>query len=73
MENVEHYRGSTLLSVIGKHSTYILNTRLNDWAENYHLYVEAKASFRKGMGTMDNIYVMHSLISHCINTNKKCY
>ena len=22
---------------------------------------------------MDNIFVMHSLISHCINTNKKIY
>ena len=73
IENVENYRGITLLSVIGKLFTNILNTRLNDWAENYHVYVEAQAGFRKGMGTMDNIFVMHSLISHCINTNKKLY
>ena len=70
IENVENYRGITLLSVIGKRFTNILNTRLNDWAENYHVYFKAQAGFRKGVGTMDNIFVIHSLISHCINTNK---
>ena len=50
IENVENYRGLTLLSVIGKLFTNILNTRLIDWAENYQVYVEAQAGFRKGMG-----------------------
>ncbi|MCG8044774.1 MAG: reverse transcriptase domain-containing protein, partial [Candidatus Thiodiazotropha endolucinida] len=73
VDNVENYRGITLLSVIGKLFTNILNSRLNEWAENYHVYVEAQAGFRKGMGTMDNIFVLHSLISHCVNNNKKLY
>ena len=73
IENVENYRGITLLSVIGKLFTNILNTRLNDWAENYQVYVEAQAGFRKGMGTLDNIFVMQRLISHCLNNNKKLY
>ena len=51
IENVENYRGITLISVIGKLFTNILNARLNDWAENYKVYVEAQAGFRKGMGT----------------------
>ena len=71
--SVENYRGITLLSVIGKLFTNILNTRLNDWAETYHVYVEAQAGFRKGMGTLDNIFVLHSLITHCLNNNKKLY
>ena len=71
IENVENYRGITLLSVIGKLFTNILNVRLNDWAENYKVYVEAQAGFRKGMGTLYNIFVMNSLISHCLNNNKK--
>ena len=25
------------------------------------------------MGTLDNIYLMQSLISHCLNNNKKLY
>ena len=35
--------------------------------------VEAQAGFRKGMGTLDNIFVLHSLITHCLNNNKKLY
>lgn len=38
-ENVENYRGITLLSVVGKLFTNVLNTRLNDWAENYYYYI----------------------------------
>ena len=73
VENVENYRGITLLSVMGKLFTNILNTRLNDWAETYHVYVEAQAGFRKGMGTLDNIFVLHSRITHCLNNNEKLY
>ena len=73
IENVENYRGITLLSLVGKLFTCILNTRLNDWAEKYHIYVEAQAGFRKGMSTLDNIFVLNSLILHCVNENKKLY
>ena len=66
IENVENYRGITLLSVVGKLLTSILNNRLNDWAENYNVYIEAQTGFRKGMGTTDNIFILHGLISHCI-------
>ena len=58
---------------MGKLFTNILNTRLNDWAETCHVYVEAQAGFRKGKGTLDNIFVLHSLITHCLNNNKKLY
>ena len=45
-----------LLSVVGKLFTSILNNRLSDWAEDYTVYIEAQAGFRKGMGTTDNIF-----------------
>ena len=73
IENVENYRGITLLSVVGKLFTSILNNRLNDWVENYNVYIEAQADFRKGMGTTDNIFILHGLISHCINNNEKLF
>ena len=73
IENVENYRGITLLSVVGKLFTSILNARLNSWAEQYHIYIEAQSGFRKGMSTVDNCFVLQSLISHCLNTNKKLY
>ena len=56
----KNYRGITLLSVTGKLFTNILNTRLNDWAKNYHVYVEAQAGFLKGKGTVDNIFILHA-------------
>ena len=69
--NVENYRGTTLLSVVGKLFTSILSTQLSEWAEQYQVYVEAQSGFRKGMSTVDNIYVLHSLITHCINEKRK--
>ena len=71
--DVENYRGITLLSTFGKLFTRILNNRLNNWAENYHIYIDAQAGFRKHMGTIDNIFVMHSLIKHFINEGKRLY
>ena len=38
------------------------------------VFFEAQAGFRKGMGTTDNIFfILHGLISHCINNNNKLY
>ena len=73
IENVENKRGIMLLRVVGKLFTSILNNRLNDWAENYNVYIETQAGFRKGMGTTDNIFILHGLISHCINNNEKLF
>ena len=71
--NVDNYRGITLLSVLGKLFTRILNTRLMDWAESYYVYIEAQAGFRAGMGTADNVFVLHGLITHLINQGKSCF
>lgn len=59
---VENYREITLLSTIGKLFTKVLNNRLTYWAENYNVYIEAQAGFRKNMGTVDNIFVLHGVI-----------
>ena len=65
--------GITLLSKLGKLFTCILNNRLNDWAENYNIYIEAQARFRKNMSTSDNVFVLNSLITHLLNKNGKLY
>jgi len=67
------FRGITLLRVIGKLFTRIFNNRLTDWAEKYHVYIEAQAGFRTSMGTVDNIFVRHGLISHMLNEGKQLY
>ena len=65
-----NYQGITLLSIISKLFTRILNNRLNSWAEEYNIYVEAQVGFRKWMGTTDNIFILNNLIKHCINNNE---
>ncbi len=67
MNKVENYRGITLLSTLGKLFTRVINNRLTEWAEEYHIYVESQAGFRSGMGTTDNIFVLHNLITHILN------
>ena len=73
LNTAENYRGITLLSTLGKLFTRILNDRLTDWAENYHVYIEAQAGFRSNMGTVDNIFTLHGLLTHVINQGKKLY
>ena len=46
-----NYRGITLLSTLGKLFTRISNNRLIEWAERYRICIEARAGFRKNMGT----------------------
>lgn len=69
VNDVNNYRGITLLSTLGKLFTRALNNRLSEWAENYSVYIEAQAGFRARMGTTDNIFVLHGLINHVINNN----
>ena len=70
---VENYRGITLLSTLGKLFTRVINNRLNEWAENYSLLIEAQAGFRIHMSTVDNIVVLHGLISHILNQGKRLF
>ena len=50
-----------------------MNNRLTDWAENYQVYIESQAGFRSKMGTVDNIFTLHGLLTHVINQEKKLY
>ncbi|XP_060580829.1 uncharacterized protein LOC132737545 [Ruditapes philippinarum] len=43
VNEVENYRGITLLSSLGKLFSSVINTRLKNWAEKYNVYIEAQA------------------------------
>ena len=64
LNNENNYRGITLLSTIGKLFSRVLNNRLNSWADKYSVYIEAQAGFRSNIGTVDNIFVLHGIISY---------
>ena len=73
INNVDNYRGITLLNVLGKLFSRVLNNRLSKWAETYGVYVEAQAGFRSNMGTIDNLFVLHGLVNHMINQGGQLY
>lgn len=55
---MKNYRGVTLMDTSYKIYAGILNERLMEAAESGNLFYEGQAGFRKGRGTMDNIYIL---------------
>ena len=65
------YRGITLLSVIGKLYTTILNERLMKWCESKKVLVEEQAGFRKNRSTIDQLFIIHEIVQ--LRKPKKTY
>ena len=64
---------SSLTSCFSKVFTSIITNRLYDWVENNGLLGEEQAGFRKGYSTMDNVFVLHSIIQRYILRRRKLY
>ena len=73
VQNPENYRPITLLSCLGKLFTTIINNRLNKVAEEANLLTDTQAVFRKGFSTIDNIFIINSLIEIFKSSHKKLY
>ena len=58
---------------MGKLFTKTINNRLYEWAENYNVFIEAQAGYRKGMSTVDNVFILYGLITHMVNQGKRLY
>ena len=54
--NPTKYRGITLLSVLGKIYTSVLNDRVTNWVETHDILVEEQAGFRKDRSTVDHLF-----------------
>jgi hypothetical protein len=57
-----NYRGISLLCSISKVFTRILNNRLTRWLMEHNQIVEEQAGFRKGYSTIDNCFILETLI-----------
>ena len=66
-----NYRGITLLSVVGKVVTHILNKRLIPLAED--ILPESQSGFRPSRGTADMIFCARQLQEKCVEQNKPLY
>ncbi len=69
----ENYRGSTVGPVLAKVFAMILEARLSNLAEERGLRARGQASFRKDFHTMDNLYILRTLIEQNIHKRKKVY
>ena len=68
-----NYRGICILSNLSKLLTKILNKRLNKWAEREEKLLESQFGFRKGRGTTDCLFILHSLIELMLGNGFRLY
>ena len=61
------------MSVFGKLFTRVLNNRLTFWAGSYGKLIEERGGFREKRSTIDNIFVLHSLIDLVTEKGGKVY
>ena len=66
-------RGITLLSILGRVFTIILNKRLTKWTESNKIISENQAGFRKGYQTFDHIFTLQTLAEQYINKKQKLF
>ena len=70
VNNVENFRGISLLSVIGKLFTMIINQRFVKWAEANNVQHEEQAGYRKKYSTIDQIFNLQALIQKYLSKKK---
>lgn len=66
-KKVEDYRGITLTQTAYKIYTAVLAERLREEVERKKLLPLSQTGFRRGMGCIDNIYVLNYLINRQMN------
>ena len=67
LENTDNYRGISLLSVISKCYTCVLNTRMKEWMEENEKIIESQAGFRHGYSTADHIFALSAIVEKCLS------
>jgi hypothetical protein len=70
----DNYRGVSLLSIVSKCYTSVLNTRLYLWLEDNNKISECQAGFRKSYSTIDQIFNLYAVVQKTLNTKgRKLY
>jgi hypothetical protein len=58
----DNYRGISLLSVVGKVYTSVLNARVTKWCEKHGVLTDEQAGFRPGRSTVDHIFSLSEVL-----------
>ena len=73
INDVNNYRGITLLSCIGKLFTSVLNSRLYDYLTTAKLLGSEQVGFRPKHSTLDHIFALQILANYYKDTGKQLY
>ena len=68
---VDNYRGVSLLSIVSKCDTSILNNRLYNWAEDCEKITESQAGFRNGYSTTDHIFTLYAMTQKYLSKKRR--
>ena len=68
-----NYRGITLVSALGKVYTKLLKDRLEKFADTYGIIKNNQEGFRENNSTIDQVFVLQSLIDICQKQNRKLF
>ena len=69
-----NYRGIALLEILSKVYVNILNKRLTFFSNAYDKIAEAQAGFRSGYSTIDNGFILYSIVNkHLCKKGRKLY
>ena len=69
----DNYRGISLGSVFIKIFTSILHKRLTSFTNSNNIVTKEQAGFRRDYSTVDNGFVLRSVVHKYLNRNKKVY
>ena len=74
VNNTTNYRGISLLPNLGKLFCKLINKRLIKWADDNNHMCEQQAGFTKGKSTIDQIFILQSVIGKYLKKKKgRCY
>ena len=71
--DVNNYRGITLVSCMSKIFTSVLNHRITEFCNSHNVISDCQFGFRRGMSTLDAIFVLMSIVQKYMNENKRLY
>ncbi|XP_053405087.1 uncharacterized protein LOC128558872 [Mercenaria mercenaria] len=73
VNDVNNYRGFTLVSCPAKIFTGVLNTRINSWIENNDILSDNQFGFRRNRSTVDAIFVLNAVVQRILSDKGRLY
>ena len=71
--DMDIYRGISLLSVLGKVFTFILKKLLTEWIDSNDVLSDAQSGFTKTYSTTDHIFILYACIEKYMLRNGNFY